>query len=101
MKKILLVPALVMFAAAPTLAQNPSAANPANSDIGLSQTTKDGAVESSEQGRSMAPEPMMEEGRSSIDTGVRDQNIRGEVGGVDQDASTSATPPGPAAGGTD
>lgn len=46
MKKLLLIPALVLFATAPALAQNPSAANPANSDIGLSQTTKEGAKES-------------------------------------------------------
>jgi hypothetical protein len=54
MKKFLLIPALAMFAAAPALAQNPSAANPANSDIGRSQTTKDGARASSEQGRAGA-----------------------------------------------
>jgi hypothetical protein len=99
-----------MFAAAPALAQNPSAANPANSDIGLSQTTKEGAKASSEQGAG-ASQPTARPSSAAGQTEATDPNtvctagsggctIPGKVGGVDQDATTSATPPGPAAGGT-
>jgi hypothetical protein len=47
MKKFLLIPAIVMFAAAPALAQSPSGSTPQNSEMGLDQTTKAGAEESS------------------------------------------------------
>ena len=59
MNKFLLIPALVMFAAAPALAENPSGAAPQNSDMGLSKTTKAGAEESSmKKGGSEMSKPM-------------------------------------------